>query len=60
MLSEESIRKEKRIAEGYKRYFDSRPGMKEETDELFALLKEKKITSDELIERAFEIGRKYD
>lgn len=43
MLSEEYIRREKRTAELYERYFDSRPGMKEETDELFTLLKEKKL-----------------
>ena len=59
MLSEEYIRREKRIAELYERYFDSRPGMKEEMDELFTLLEEEKITSDEFRERALEIGKKY-
>lgn len=33
--------------------------MKEEMDELFALLEEKKTTSDEFRERALEIGKKY-
>ena len=32
MLSEEYIRREKRVAEGYKRYFDSRPEFKKALD----------------------------
>lgn len=60
MLSEGYIKREKQTAELYKGYFDSRPGMKEETDELLALLEENKITFDEFRERALEIGKKYD
>lgn len=59
MLSEEYIRREKQVAEGYKRYFDSRPGMKEEIDKLFVLLEKNKITPEELRERALELGKKY-
>ena len=60
MLSEEYIRREKQVAEGYKEYFDSRPGMSEEIDELYVLLDEKKITPEELRKRALEIGKKYN
>ena len=60
MLDEEYVKREKRAAEGYERYFDSRPGMSEEIDELYVLLDEKKITLEEFRERALEIGKKYD
>lgn len=60
MLSEEYVKREKRVAKGYKKFFDSRPGMSEEIDELYVLLDEKKITSEELRKRALEIGRKYN
>ncbi|WP_314353700.1 hypothetical protein [uncultured Granulicatella sp.] len=59
MLDEEYVKREKRAAEGYERYFDSRPGMSEEIDELYVLLNEKKITPEELRKRALEIGKKY-
>lgn len=60
MLSEEYIRREQRVAEGYKRYFDSRPGMSEEIDELYVLLEKNEITPEELRKRALEIGKKYN
>ena len=60
MLSEEYVRREKRLAEVYEKFFDSRPGMSEEIDELYVLLDEKKITPEELRKRALEIGRKYN
>lgn len=60
MLSEEYIKREKQTAEVYERYFDSRPGMSEEIDELYVLLDENKITLEELREKALEIGKKYD
>ena len=59
MLSEEYVKREKRTAELYEKYLDSHQGMEEETNELFALLEENKITSDEFRERALEIGKKY-
>jgi len=60
MLSEEYIRREKQAAEVYERYFDDRPGMSEEIDELYVLFDEKKITPEELRKRALEIGKKYN
>lgn len=60
MLSEEYVKREKRAAKGYEKFFDSRPGMSEEIDELYVLLDEKKITPEELRKRALEIGRKYN
>ena len=60
MLSEEYVKREKRAAKGYEYFFDSRPGMSEEIDELYVLLDEKKITPEELRKRALEIGRKYN
>lgn len=60
MLDEEYVKREKRAAEGYERYFDARPGMSEEIDELYVLLDEKKITLEELREKALEIGKKYN
>ena len=60
MLSEEYIRREKRLAELHERYFDSRPGMSEEIDELYVLLEKNVITPEELRKRALEIGKKYN
>ena len=48
------------LDEGYERYFDDRPGMSEEIDELYVLFDEKKITAEELRKRALEIGKKYN
>ena len=59
MLSEEYIRREKRVAEGYKRYFDSRPELKKALDELYDLFEKDKISSEEFRKRALEIGKKY-
>lgn len=60
MLDEEYVKREKRANKGYERYFDDRPRMSEEIDELYVLLDEKKITPEEFRERALEIGKKYD
>ena len=35
MISEEYIEREKRLAEVYERYYDSRPELKKESDELY-------------------------
>ena len=60
MLDEGYVKREKRAAKGYERYFDDRPGMSEEIDELYVLLDEQKITPEELRKRALEIGKKYN
>ena len=60
MLDEGYVKREKRAAKGYERYFDDRPGMSEEIDELYVLFDEKKITAEELRKRALEIGKKYN
>lgn len=60
MLDEGYVKREKRAAEVYERYFDDRPGMSEEIDELYVLFDEKKITPEELRKRALEIGKKYN
>ena len=59
MLSEEYIRREKQVAEGYKRYFDSRPELKKALDELYDLFENDKITYEEFRKRALEAGKKY-
>lgn len=60
MLSEEYIRREKQVAEGYKRYFDSRPELKKALDELYDLFENDKISSEEFRKRALEAGKNID
>ena len=57
MLSEEYIRREKQVAEGYKRYFNSRPELKKALDELYDLFENDKISSEEFRKRALEVGK---
>ena len=57
MLSEEYIRREKQVAEGYKRYFDSRPEFKKEMKKLRNSLLNDEITPEEFRKRALEIGK---
>lgn len=59
MLSEEYIIREKRVAEGYKRYFDSRPEFKKEMKELRNSLLNDEITPEEFRKRALELGKIY-
>ena len=60
MLSEEYIRREKQVAEGYKEYFAKRPEFKKEMKNLWDSLKNDEITPEEYSIRALEIGKKYD
>ena len=60
MLSEEYIRREKQIAEGYKEYFAKRPEFKKEMEKLRHSLLNNEITPEEFRERALEIGKKYN
>ena len=59
MLSEEYIRREKQVAEGYKEYFAKRPEFKKEMKNLWDSLKNDEITPEEFKKRALEIGKKY-
>ena len=59
MISEEYIEREKRVAECYKRYFDSRPELKKASDELYDLFENDKISFDEYRKRSLELGKKY-
>ena len=60
MLSEEYIRREKQVAEGYKEYFAKRPEFKKEMENLRHSLKNDEITPEEFRKRALEIGKKYN
>ncbi len=59
IISEEYIRREKLIAEVYERYYDSRPELKKESDELYDLFEKNKISFEEYRKRALELGKKY-
>ena len=59
MLSEEYIRREKRLAEVYERYYDSRPELKKASEELYDLFENDKISFDEYRKRSLELGKKY-
>ncbi len=59
MISEEYIEREKRLAEVYERYYDSRPELKKESDELYDLFEKNKISFEEYRKRALELGKKY-
>lgn len=60
MLSEEYIRREKQVAEGYKEYFAKRPEFKKEMKKLRHSWLNNEITPEEFRERALEIGKKYN
>lgn len=57
MISEEYIEREKRVAECYKRYFDSRPELKKALDELHDLIENDEISFEEFRKRALEAGK---
>ena len=59
MLSEEYIEREKRLAELYERYYDSRPELKKASEELYDLFENDKISFDEYRKRSLELGKKY-
>ena len=59
MISEEYIEREKRLAELYERYYDSRPELKKALDELYDLFENDKISFDEYRKRSLELGKKY-
>ncbi len=59
MLSEEYIRREKRLAGVYERYYDSRPELKKASDELYDLYQNDKISFEEYRKKSLELGKKY-
>ena len=59
MISEEYIEREKRLAEVYERYYDSRPELKKASEELYNLFENDKISFDEYRKRSLELGKKY-
>ena len=59
MLDEEYVKREKRVAKGYKEYFAKRPELKKEMENLRHSLKNDEITPEEFKKRALEIGKKY-
>lgn len=59
MISEEYIEREKRLAELYERYYDSRPELKKASDELYDLFENDKISFEEYRKRALELEKKY-
>ena len=59
MISEEYIEREKRLAELYERYYDSRPELKKASKELYDLFENDKISFDEYRKRSLELGKKY-
>lgn len=59
MISEEYIEREKRLAELYERYYDSRPELKKALYELYDLYENDKISFEEYRKKALELGKKY-
>ena len=60
MTEEELLmERERKVEESYKNYFDSRPGLEKELDELYDLYQNDKISFDEYRKRALEVGKKY-
>ena len=59
MISEEYIEREKRLAELYERYYDSRPELKKASEELYDLFENDKLSFDEYRKRSLELGKKY-
>ena len=57
---EEYMERERKLEDVYKRFFDARPGLEQESDELYDLYQNDKISFDEYRKRALELGKKYD
>lgn len=56
---ERFMERERSLDEVYQRYFDSRPGLEKESDELYDLYQNDKISFDEYRKRSLELGKKY-
>lgn len=60
MTEEELLmERERKVEESYKNYYDSRPELKKESDELYDLFQKNKISFEEYRKRALELGKKY-
>lgn len=61
-MNEEELlmERERKVEESYKNYFDSRPGLEKELDELYDLYQNDEISFKEYRERALKLGKKYD
>lgn len=57
---QEFMERERKVDEVYQRYFDSRPGLEKELDELYDLYQNDKISFEEYRKKALELGKKYD
>ena len=61
-MNEEELlmERERKVEESYKNYFDARPGLEQESDELYDLYQNDKISFDEYRKKSLELGKKYD
>ena len=59
MTEELLMERERKVEESYKNYYDSRPELKKESDELYDLFQKNKISFEEYRKRALELGKKY-
>ena len=60
MISEEYIEREKRLAELYERYYDSRPELKKASDELYDLYENDKISFEEYRKKHLNLEKNID
>ena len=60
MTEEEYMERERKLEDVYKRYFDARPGLEQELDELYDLYQNDKISFEEYRKKSLELGKKYD
>lgn len=60
-MNEEELlmERERKVEESYKNYYDSRPELREESEKLYDLFENDKISFEEYRKRALELGEKY-
>ena len=58
-MNEEELlmERERKLDEVYQRYFDSRPGLEKESDQLYDLYQNDKISFEEYRKRALKLGK---
>ena len=54
---EEYMERERKLEDVYKRYFDARPGLEQESDELYDLYQNDKISFEEYRKKSLELGK---
>ena len=57
---QEFMERERKLDEVYQRYFDSRPGLEKESDELYDLYQNDKISFEEYRKKSLELGKNID